>query len=903
MKRILIITILFNLFHPISGSTLFHEQPFEARIGEDLVLDVIPITDIDILEAKGYYRIKGNLSYQELTLVQTGPNWRMQINGSLLSEKGIEYCFVFNLANGAILAAPEVENPFDQPFFIAVKPKKSNGQEKVIEKPVFNESIYADVLILSPDPGSEIDKRDIIIAASLFNVSNVDSSSIRLRVNGNDVTKKAEISGGIIAYTPEKMATGKQTVEITLSTLDGKNITPVRWSFNVRKGSIIPSQFKYDGAMTTKISSDLVGDQFLNIAEFNVKARVEVEYANIRINYRNTSRENPYKQPLNRSSFNVNFMKYLNVKFGDFYESINPYTLDGRRVRGVSVDLDLRFFRVQVIRGQLNRPVQRLNKIDGGYSLLGNKTTIDSLVRPIFTLDRKGYTFERELALTRFSLNLFNYRFGVYFMKAIDDINSVDQFISGAIFFVDSADVTYNDSLYNIPIGKYSYDEFLTAVEKVNGTILFPTKHWNGYKPHDNIVVGLDFGRVMDKNRMKFDFSWNMSLFNRDIWDGVMTRAQLDTALDDSLDGLIATMYDDDGKITEGSLNIDTMSILNPSDYEQIFIMNINMLPLLPIDPVSFETNPISTIINMPSSAFHFRLSGNYRYNKFTIQYRQIGPEFVSLANPYLTNNVREFTISDRLSLLDNKLMLNVMYRYQDDKILATVKEPLKTKNLSFGITFIPGPNTPSYVINFQSIGKNNSQDEFERVGDELVDFREDSKTINTFFSITYPFSTGRLKHNLNLNVNSLSNEDMLAGDRLKGYFFQKSDSKTISTALSTKYTLPLRSVFNVSRTAIQVPIQNDDGSITFNELSWTSVNTKGSYSFWNNRLKVTGGLSYLSNKGTTPITLFGFNSGVEINILNGMKAFLTGHMQMRRTEKETGLNTSGVLFSLRYNF
>ncbi len=903
MKRILIIATLLNLLYPISGATLFHEQPFEATVGEELILSVLPIIDSDILEAKGYYRIKGNLSFQELALVKTGANWRMQIDGSFLSVKGLEYCFVFNLANGAILAAPNVENPFEEPFFLTVKPKKNDNQTNLIQEPVLDASIFADVLILSPDQDSEVGRKETIIAASLFNVSNVDTSSIRLRVNGKDVTNKTEISDGIIAYIPENMEPGVQLVELTLSTVEGKIITPIIWTFNVSKGTIIPTQFKYDGEVNSKISSDLVGDKFLNVTELNAKARAEIEYANVRFNYRRTSRDNPFMQPLNRSSFTINFMKYLDLKFGDFYELITPYTLDGRRVRGISVDLNLHFFRVQVIRGQLSRPVQHLNKINSGYVLLGNETTIDSLVRPVFTIDRKGYTFQRELALTRFSLDLYNYQLGFHFMKAKDKINSVDQFISNGEFFVDSTDVTYNDSLYNISPDTYSYEKFVTAVERENGTIIFPTKNWNGSKPQDNIVLGFDIGRVLDKDRMKFDFSWNMSLFNRDIWDGVMTRTQLDTALDDTLDGFIATTYDDNGVVSEGSMLIDTSSIFDPMAYENIFIMNINMLPLLPIDPVSFESNPISTIINMPSTAFHFRLLGNYRYNKFTIQYRQIGPEFVSLANPYLTNNIREFTISDRMSILDNKLMLNVMYKYQDDKILSTVKEPLKTNNLSFGITFIPGPNSPSYVVNFQSIGKNNSKDELERVGDELIDFREDSKTNNTFFSITYPFSTGSLKHNLNINVNSLSNKDLLSGERKKGYFYQKSDSKTISTALSTKYTSLLRSVFNVSRTAIQVPVQNDDGLIYFNELTWTSVNTKGSYSFWNNRLKVTGGLSYLSNKGTTPIQLYGFNSGIEINIMNGMKAFLTGHMQMRSTEKETALNTSGVLFSLRYNF
>ena len=172
--------------------------------------------------------------------------------------------------------------------------------------------------------------------------------------------------------------------------------------------------------------------------------------------------------------------------------------------------------------------------------------------------------------------------------------------------------------------------------------------------------LGFDFGRYMDKERMKFEFSWNMSLYNRDIWDGVMTRTQLDTALDDTLDGKIGTTYDEDGNITEGSLNFDTLDVYDPLEFEDIFIMNINMLPLLPIDPTTLESNLLSSIVNMPSSAFHLRLLGNYRYSKFTIQYRQIGPEYVSLANPYLTDNIREFTISDRISLIDNKFLLNL---------------------------------------------------------------------------------------------------------------------------------------------------------------------------------------------------------------------------------------------------
>ena len=151
--------------------------------------------------------------------------------------------------------------------------------------------------------------------------------------------------------------------------------------------------------------------------------------------------------------------------------------------------------------------------------------------------------------------------------------------------------------------------------------------------------------------------------------------------------------------------------------------------------------------------------------------------------------------------------------------------------------------------------------------------------------------------------MNSLANEDQLSQDRKPNYFFQKSDSKTIAVALSSKFDSPLRTVVNVSRTSIQVPIQNDDNTITFNELTWNSFNSNGSYIFFKDKLKISTGISYLSNKGTTPISLFGFKSGAEFKIINGMKAVLSGHLQMRSTEEETTLNTSGLLFSFRYNF
>ena len=904
MKRIHITAlILFSNLFAFSGSYLFHEPPVEVRTGKDLILSVTLISDNRVVEAKGYYRTKGNLSFQEMHLQRLHASWEMRINGRALSEKGIEYCFIFKMSDGGMLAFPK-ENPLEQPHVLVVLPMIF--PEKIIDviEPVFQqEFVSAEILILAPEPEAEINSNYAVIAVSLFNIPDVDSASIRLVVDDKDITANAEISGGVVTYIPKRIKKGVHTVRISMSKMDGTPVNPLSWTFTVRDGLAILGNVDYKGDISARYSNEYVGENFLNVGEIRGNAQVSVEFGKIKTSFRQTTRNNPYRQPLNRFSSALQFGEYLDIRMGDFYRSVSPYTLDGRRVRGLSIDVDLKFVRLEVIQGQLNRTVQHLNKTDGALLLPTNAGAVDTSGQLSFILDRTGYTFDREITLTRLSVDLFSkFQMGVHFMKAKDDVKSVNKDISGASFSVDSSDITVNDSLYDIAVDNYTYNTFTSAVEAVGGNVNLPDKNWGGRTPEDNIIFGFDIGTVRDKKRLKLDFSWNFSMHNRDIWDGPMTFSQLDTIIDDTADGFIAQSYDADGNVS--TAGIDTTQIpFDPSSFQNLFIYNINTTPLVPFDYISAKFFPITTYVNMPSSAFHFRIMGNYRYSKFTMVYRQIGPEFVSLANPYLTTNIREFVFTNRLALIENKLLISATYKYKDDKILFIVKEPLKTKTLVASLTFMPGANAPSFVVNFQTIGKNNSKTELEKIGQEWQDFRQDSRTNNSFFSVTYPFSMGRIKHNLNVNVNKIVNEDQLAGDRKTDYFFQKSDSKTMSLALSSHFSIPLRTIANFSRTSIQVPVQDIDGNISANELVWTSISGNGHYSFFNYKLKVNAGLTYLTNKGTTPISLYGFKSGADYTIINGMTASLSGHVHIRDDNSRFSLNTSGFLFSFRYNF
>ena len=91
-------------------------------------------------------------------------------------------------------------------------------------------------------------------------------------------------------------------------------------------------------------------------------------------------------------------------------------------------DVDLKWARFQSVSGELNRPVQRKFGVDGGLVLMENQTSIDPVTRkPIFHLERSGYTFTRNITAMRLSSELFSrFKLGIHYLKAKDDVGSVN---------------------------------------------------------------------------------------------------------------------------------------------------------------------------------------------------------------------------------------------------------------------------------------------------------------------------------------------------------------------------------------------------------------------------------------------------------------------------------------------
>ncbi|MFQ6614319.1 MAG: hypothetical protein ACE5D1_05700, partial [Fidelibacterota bacterium] len=444
----------------------------------------------------------------------------------------------------------------------------------------------------------------------------------------------------------------------------------------------------------------------------------------------------------------------------------------------------------------------------------------------------------------------------------------------------------------------------------------------SGGDPEDNLVLGTTFQGLFDDQRLSFEFSWNFSLYNRNIWDGAVSRTEMDTTLDDSLDGFIGVNYDENGLVMEGSLFIDTSKVFDPTFYEGFFTINAYMTPLMPFDISSYGKHPIATVVNMPSSAFHFKLSGTYALQSFQIEYRQVGPEFVSLGNPYLSTNIREFIAMDQMTLLDRKLHLSTTYKFYDNKILATTVDPLVTHSLTFGISISPSPDVPSMMVNVQSIGKTNEKKELDIVGDSRQDLREDFKTINSLFSVTFPFRYAGMKQLVAVNYSTILNHDRLKAERGANYIFNKTDTDALSISLSTRLTPTWRLISNFSRTSLYLPLMNPDGIIIQKPYSWTAIAVNSQNSFWDSRLRFTGGLSFLRSTGDVDSNIYGLKTGAEYDVVENLVASLSLNLQMsqvpsyRKDQLDNdgdgktdelfepwSINTSGLFLNLNYSF
>ena len=167
-------------------------------------------------------------------------------------------------------------------------------------------------------------------------------------------------------------------------------------------------------------------------------------------------------------------------------------------------------------------------------------------------LERRGYTFPRNIIAARANVSLFNtFKGGIHFYKGKDDYNEINR------TFIDTKvnNKSYNwyesiislDTLWTgdsvkqtLTISELLETTSLDSSSKLFGdSIYIKKRNWGSGDPKENLVLGFDFETALDNRRILMQAGWNTSFTNSNIWAGIANKDSLDILMDTLQDGKI----------------------------------------------------------------------------------------------------------------------------------------------------------------------------------------------------------------------------------------------------------------------------------------------------------------------------------------------------------------------------
>tara|TARA_B100001996_G_scaffold346691_1_gene303786 strand:- start:796 stop:3036 length:2241 start_codon:yes stop_codon:yes gene_type:complete len=728
----------------------------------------------------------------------------------------------------------------------------------------------ANILIMSPNPNEEISNSEVLIAVSFYQIEEIIPSEIHLSVDGKEFSSKAFIDKDMLSCLVDGLSPGKHRITLIL----GSRMRPKMWSFYVTGEREVTSE--YSGRIRSGSSVEQIDKQSLNISHvaFETKGRMDEGFS-FKSNIKLTTQESKLYQARNIFNLGLNFNDYVKINFGDTNPRISFFTLNGKRIRGFDIKMKYGFLNFQIVKGKINRAVQGDLENAYNYSI----ETKDN-GRKFISLKRAGYTFEQNLTVGRFALGRGkNFQWGLNLLKARDDTSSVKTKLEGA-------SIIYNPSSFGSISGLTAGSTYLVNELGSNGEFK-SGEYWSGTTPKDNLVIGSDIGIYLANKRILIEGEVAFSLTNNNIWGGPLTLAAMDTLIDDQIDSTI--------------LGINLQSFPDPADYSDWLIINPNLSPLVPIDMNAFDTIaplPLNqAILSMPSLAYRGKTIINFFKNYFVLEYTQVGPEFNSLANPYLVKNKREISITDKLKLFRNRLLLTIGYKNQDDDILSSIENVESQNSTSIGVNFLPGPKIPNFNFTYRLIDRNNGIDRIIQLTDSTFsDNRDKTETKNIILNLSHQFEK-KWSHNLNATYVMVNKIDKFS-DRDTLFIDPSLFSNVANFTISTRYKIPLKTSINFILNSSR--LSTGPGQIGKQSFFTSGIN--GEYSFFEKGFKINGGLNINLGSGIVDMNWIGIKLGMNWKLADGFNISSQADYRSKVINKETK-NTLIARINIDYLF
>ncbi len=465
------------LFHLLLLSSSFAQiNDYISNVSVHNGKEDVPLTiSVGLLQTSAVSRIEfayktfGRNEYlsQELNImgnIATG-----EIPADEVSPPYIDYFFLIHLSDGSVSSYPLGAPELAAPLRYEVTPHSEKDDE---------------IIILSPKKNSLVKASDLLISVSLLRASDkVDKSAAKIFINNVDVSSMSLFSGDLIVFYPENfpgtLSGGAAFIRVELYDKEGKFYHAVSTKFTVvydSESSIISPTFDY----YVDVEGESRTEMFNNEQNWynNIGAHFRGNYENWRMKARVyfTSEESADVQPQNRYNFEI-ANNWFGLSLGDNFPRFPELILNGKRVRGAAGGVKLGAFVFDAAYGQVNRSVEgTLLETYDSDPLSPNVIKIDSnkYGNP-YGLVEYG-AFDRNLFSARAAAEGRSYAFGLSYLHAKDEMNSI---------------------------------EF-------------------GGKPQENALFGTDFRISFDRNQIELKGQAAYSIYNSDISTGTLTDEEID---------------------------------------------------------------------------------------------------------------------------------------------------------------------------------------------------------------------------------------------------------------------------------------------------------------------------------------------------------------------------------------
>lgn len=253
-----------------------------------------------------------------------------------------------------------------------------------------------------------------------------------------------------------------------------------------------------------------------------------------------------------------------------------------------------------------------------------------------------------------------------------------------------------------------------------------------GEEPVDNVVLGTDLRLNFDHNRIVLNTETAISLYNSDISEGAMGDAEM------MEDIIVINRYFDplptDSTILEEGIGF-----------------------------IDLSTKLLGELL-VSSTAHRTSLMLNYFKNELRLRYKNVGHSFRSLGSPTVMNDVKGFSVQDRVRLLSNRLYLTIGYESYRNNVNDRGKTTTIRNIFSGSIAYYSPPKYPNISFGFRQHNRDNNETPYTVTlpndSVETVDYRLKNSTSSLNMGINQSFSFAGFQHSARFMFSSSKTED-----------------------------------------------------------------------------------------------------------------------------------------------